>query len=278
MVRSACRDPSRGNGLPSLYYSSLTRRHENGGCRLGSARQSLSLLIRHGTSDSGPDISLDISASPRYVSDLGRASPAKVSYLSFLFSYFPAMAIYDMSTHVYVLTEASLRTLVKTYHIRLDLHPHLPDSDLTMDHLPDDVIGAWFSFAKRRNTEDVCRDDSPSSIKLWKNKFFLIGRRAIPDNLTCRHSQSCVSNDFPADGYDQNDMAQLCAHLTRLCEINEAVLIRSEFSFSWFNPKCDPVFRRNDDNSEMSIYDFMILPSWENAKVVDEPRSLLVPS
>ncbi|GJV96482.1 F-box/FBD/LRR-repeat protein-like protein [Tanacetum coccineum] len=34
MVQSVCVDPSRGNGLPSLYYSSLTRRHENGGCRL----------------------------------------------------------------------------------------------------------------------------------------------------------------------------------------------------------------------------------------------------
>ncbi|GKG10276.1 hypothetical protein Tco_0339022, partial [Tanacetum coccineum] len=41
------------------------------------------LLLWHGTSDSGPDISLDTSASLEYVSDLGCTSLAKViSYVS----------------------------------------------------------------------------------------------------------------------------------------------------------------------------------------------------
>ncbi|GKG62806.1 hypothetical protein Tco_0636537, partial [Tanacetum coccineum] len=34
------------------------------------------LLLRHGTSDSGPDLSFDTSASLEYVSSLGRASLA----------------------------------------------------------------------------------------------------------------------------------------------------------------------------------------------------------
>ncbi|GJU17363.1 hypothetical protein Tco_1145329 [Tanacetum coccineum] len=44
--------------------------------------------------------------------------------------------------------------------------------------------GDWFSFSKRCNTEDVCMDDGPSSLKKWKDKFFLIDRRAVPDHLT----------------------------------------------------------------------------------------------
>ncbi|GJX19823.1 hypothetical protein Tco_0222500 [Tanacetum coccineum] len=44
--------------------------------------------------------------------------------------------------------------------------------------------GDWFSFSKRQNTEDICMDDGPSSLKKWKSKFFLIDRRAIPDHLT----------------------------------------------------------------------------------------------
>ncbi|GJX37306.1 hypothetical protein Tco_0250609 [Tanacetum coccineum] len=99
------------------------------------------------------------------------------------------MAKYDMSTHVFILTEANLRTLVKTYHIALDLHPCL-HPDLTIDHLPNDVI----------------------------------------------------------------------------------VLVLSGLSLAWFNPKCDMVFRRKYDNFEMSIYYFMTLPFWENAKVVEEPH------
>ncbi|GJV04484.1 reverse transcriptase domain-containing protein [Tanacetum coccineum] len=59
--------------------------------------------------------------------------------------------------------------------------------------------------------------DSPSSLKLWKNKFFLIDRRAILDYLTWKSTKSCILDDFPTD--------------------------------------------------VMSIYDFMTIPSWENAKV-----------
>ncbi|GJU39750.1 hypothetical protein Tco_1192707 [Tanacetum coccineum] len=134
----------------------------------------------------------------------------------------------------------------QTYRIPLDLHPRLPDPGFTMDRLPglNKVVsfkvvcrdlnivpvvtlfrvfqclfkqGDWFSFSKRCNAEDVCIDDGPSSLKKWKDKFFLI---------------------------DQ----------------------------------CDPVFRRIDDNAEMSIYDFMILPSWSDAKVVEESHHLSLPT
>ncbi|GJX81880.1 retrovirus-related pol polyprotein from transposon TNT 1-94 [Tanacetum coccineum] len=86
--------------------------------------------------------------------------------------------------------------------------------------------GAWFSFYKRRNTEDVCMDDDPSSLKKWKDKFFLIDRRAILDYLTWRHSCSCVSDDLPSDGYDRNDVHRLCARLICLCEMREEGLVR----------------------------------------------------
>ncbi|GJV80405.1 hypothetical protein Tco_1516275 [Tanacetum coccineum] len=147
--------------------------------------------------------------------------------------------------------------------IPLDLHPRLPDPGFTMDRLPADDIGIyyeflwdWFSFSKRRNTEDVCMDDGPSSLKKWKNKFFLIDRRVIPDHLTWRHSCSCVSDDLPFDGYDRNDVQRL---------------------FLFGNQECDPIFRRVDDNVEMSIYDFMTLPSWSDAKIAEESHHLSLP-
>ncbi|GKA02475.1 hypothetical protein Tco_0675140 [Tanacetum coccineum] len=151
--------------------------------------------------------------------------------------------------------------LVKTYRIPLDLHPRLPDLGFTMNHLPADVhisqlvpLGDWFSFSKRHNTEDVCMDDGPSSLKKWKNKFFLIDRRAIPNHLTWRHSCSCVSNDLPSDVYGQNDVQRLCARLIHLCEMREEVLVHSGL--------------------KMSIYDFMTLPSWSDAKITEESHHL----
>ncbi|GKB97630.1 hypothetical protein Tco_0983767 [Tanacetum coccineum] len=114
--------------------------------------------------------------------------------------------------------------------------------------------GDWFSFSKRRNTEDVCMDDGPSSLKKWKKKNFLIDCKAIPDHLTWRHSCSCVSDDLYSDGYDQNDVQRLCARLIHLHEMREEVLVGSGL--------------------KMSIYDFMTLPSWSDAKISEESHHL----
>nr|GEU88614.1 hypothetical protein [Tanacetum cinerariifolium] len=110
--------------------------------------------------------------------------------------------------------------------------------------------GDWFSFSKRRNTEDVCMDDGPSSLKKWKDKFFLIDRRAIPDFLTWIYSCSCVSVDIPTNVYDWNDVERLSARLIYLREMREEVLV------------------------QISIHDFMTLPSWGDAKVVEESHHL----
>nr|GEV96077.1 hypothetical protein [Tanacetum cinerariifolium] len=173
-------------------------------------------------------------------------------------SYFPVMSKNDMKDRICSLSKNDLKDLMKTYRIPLDLHPRLPDLGFTMDHLSADAIGIyyeffwfsgvrvpfltfllsvlkyfkvhisqlvplgdWFSFSKRHNTENVCMDDGPSSLKKWKIKFFLIDRRAIPDHLTWRHSCSCVSDDLPSDGYDRNDVHRLCAPLIRLREMRE---------------------------------------------------------
>ncbi|GJU67093.1 hypothetical protein Tco_1253352 [Tanacetum coccineum] len=155
--------------------------------------------------------------------------------------------------------------LVKTYRIPLDLHPRLPDHGFTMDRLPANAIGIYFEFlwfssvrvpflkfllSMLKYFKDVCMDDGPSSRKKWKNNFFLIDRRAVPDYLTWRHSFSCVSNDLPSDGYDRNDVQRLRARLIHLCEMREELLVRSGL--------------------KMSIYDFMTLSSWCDAKIVEE--------
>ncbi|GJX59457.1 hypothetical protein Tco_0290847, partial [Tanacetum coccineum] len=114
---------------------------------------------------------------------------------------------------------------------------------------------------------DVCMDDGPSSLKKWKDKFFLIDRRSIPDYLTWRHYCSCVSDDLPTNGYDRNDVERLCARLICLCEMREDVLVLSGLSSVWFNKECDL----------MSVYDFMTLSSWGDAKVAKEPHHLSLP-
>ncbi|GJS42335.1 hypothetical protein Tco_0567378 [Tanacetum coccineum] len=103
--------------------------------------------------------------------------------------------------------------------------------------------GDWFSFAKRHNSEDVCMDDGPSSMKKWKKKFFLLDPRAILDYLTWRHSHSCVADDLPLDA--------LSGPTRIVIRFSEGRMI-----------------------TLMSIYDFMTLPSWGDAKIVEEANQL----
>nr|GEU94196.1 hypothetical protein [Tanacetum cinerariifolium] len=167
----------------------------------------------------------------------------------------------DTKDRICALSKNDLKDLVNTYRIPLDLHPRFPDPGFTMDRLPADVHisqlvplglnkvvsfevvcrglnifpivtlfrvfqclckqGDWFSFSKHHNTEEVCMDDGPSSLKKQKNKFFLIDRRVILDHLTWRHSCTCVSEYLPSDGYNQNNVQRLCARLIHLCETRE---------------------------------------------------------
>ncbi|GJW68754.1 hypothetical protein Tco_0123178 [Tanacetum coccineum] len=173
--------------------------------------------------------------------------------------------------------------LVKTYCIPQDLHPRLPDPGFTMVRFPGDAIGVyteflwfsgvhipfiraqvfqdivptvtlfcmfqclckqgdWFSFSKCRNTEDVCMDDAPSSLKKRADCLKPVSRVVV---------SPLGEHVLPTDGYDWNDVEQLCARLIRH-EMKEEVLVRSK----------------------MSIYDFMALPSWSDAKVVEESHNL----
>ncbi|GJZ89692.1 hypothetical protein Tco_0661474 [Tanacetum coccineum] len=137
-----------------------------------------------------------------------------------------------MKNRVSTLSKDDLGDLVKAFRIPLNLHPRFPDPTLTLDRLPHDVIGVY-------------------SESLW---FFSV---RIPFSTFLlsvlgyfkRHSHSYMSNDLLVDGYNRDDVERLCAGLICLREMREEVLVCSGLSFVWSNQKCDPVFRRKDDNS-----------------------------
>ncbi|GJU67967.1 hypothetical protein Tco_1254226 [Tanacetum coccineum] len=55
-----------------------------------------------------------------------------------------------------------------------------------------------------------CLKDAPTSLKKWKDKFFLVDRRAVPIDMAWRHYDSIVSDPFPKfDKYNAPDVAKL---------------------------------------------------------------------
>ncbi|GJX18924.1 hypothetical protein Tco_0221601 [Tanacetum coccineum] len=158
------------------------------------------------------------------------------------------------------LTPDDLNDLIIKYKIPHDLHPQLPLEDFVMSELPDDAIGDWFSFSKRRAPSPVCINDNRSCMKHWKSGFFLIDRRAILDAMVWRHRDAAIDDPRPAAGsFNMANVHRLSAHVIKLRDMPEGVLVLSGLSHVWKSHVCDLVLRGADGNV-MGIHDFLCLP------------------
>ncbi|GJY64841.1 hypothetical protein Tco_0466301 [Tanacetum coccineum] len=128
---------------------------------------------------------------------------------------------FEMHVHVSILSLTELEDAIEMYGIRRDLHPRLPNPELTMDKLHTDAIGVYveqfeqcvnrvtmfelhcrsLNTGKRANK---CFKEITSSPKGWKKKFFLIDRRAIPDAMAWRHRDTDVLDEFPISYNEDN--------------------------------------------------------------------------
>ncbi|GKD63207.1 hypothetical protein Tco_1305315 [Tanacetum coccineum] len=187
------------------------------------------------------------------------------------------------------LTLDDLNYLIIKYKIPYDLHPRLPSEDFVMSEIPDDDIGIYhrmFDFSGVRipfssfllalikhyrvhfsqlgplglNTvitfEVLCR-----SLQIEPTSgFFLIDRWAIPDDMVWRHTDAAIDDPRPSAGcFNMVDVCRLSAHVIKLMDMPEGVLVLSGLSRVWKSRVCDPVFR---DAMEM----------WTGVEVQEQPH------
>ncbi|GKB69239.1 hypothetical protein Tco_0930651 [Tanacetum coccineum] len=115
-------------------------------------------------------------------------------------------------------------------------------------------------------------------MKHWKSGFFLIDRRAIPDSMVWRHPSAAIDDPRPAAGsFSMADVRRLSAHVIKLRDMPEGVLVLSGLSHVWKSRVCDPVLRGADGNV-MGIHDFLCLPKWTDVEVQKEPHLDLRPT
>ncbi|GJS96886.1 hypothetical protein Tco_0803854 [Tanacetum coccineum] len=99
-----------------------------------------------------------------------------------------------------------------------------------------------------------------------KSGFFLIDRRAILDSMVWRHPNAAIDDPRPATGsFSMADMRRLSAHVIKLRDMPEGVLVLSGLSRVWKSRVCDLVLRGADGNV-MGIHDFLCLPEWTGAE------------
>ncbi|GKD95649.1 hypothetical protein Tco_1379546, partial [Tanacetum coccineum] len=166
--------------------------------------------------------------------------------------------------------------------ICINLRHHLPDPNFRMINLlaRDTAIGTLrvlgfpFPHSSLRLNIEPTLEGVKSGLKLWKVKYFLIDRKAIPFHMPWRHPCSCITDRVPTS-FNQNHIDRLKAHIVKIRDILEGVLVRCEVSRVLCNSMCDPVMRHSGNTGttiprasleEISITrpDCKVVPKFDN--------------
>nr|GEY74968.1 hypothetical protein [Tanacetum cinerariifolium] len=94
--------------------------------------------------------------------------------------------------------------------------------------------------------------------------------RSLQIELT-RHPDSTIEDpNHVAGSYKMGDVCRLSAHVVKLRDIPEGVLVLFGLSHVWKSQTCDPVLRDTDGNV-IGIHDFQYLPEWTDSEVQEDP-------
>ncbi|GJQ90014.1 hypothetical protein Tco_0001153 [Tanacetum coccineum] len=167
--------------------------------------------------------------------------------------------------------DTELETLIATYDIPLDLRPRLPDPNFRMINLParDTAIGIYARIFYSSGVRIPF-----SSFLLAVLKYFKVHiSQLVPLGLSKGDWFFFAKRGDPATVCMEVAKSGLKLWKEKFFLIDQWVLVRSGLSRVWRNPMCDPVLRRSD-NTVMSIYDFLCMPSLDKVTVREEPHGL----
>ncbi|GJV62326.1 hypothetical protein Tco_1468426 [Tanacetum coccineum] len=178
---------------------------------------------------------------------------------------------FDMHVYTSVLTLDEVKNLVAKYAIPLDLHPCVPPTSLTMNRLPVDKIGIydqylelsgvrghWFSFERHsgKGGQDKIFNEFCTSLKHWKDRFFLIDCRTTLDAMPWRHQNSSVT-DPPPTGVLVEDICRLCENIIDLRPVHPAMLYAIGLTTIWKHVGHHPVFKDSEGTVATSMSQFL---------------------
>ncbi|GJT57890.1 hypothetical protein Tco_0992944 [Tanacetum coccineum] len=204
---------------------------------------------------------------------------------------YPVVPKFDMHIYTSVLTADEVNSLVQEYAIPLDLRPSVPPSTLTMNNLSGDKIALSRTYLPTSSTRvtgspsNVVREKEAvtknfnefcTSLKHWKNRFFLIDRRAIPNAMPWRHKNSSVA-DPPPTGVRADDIRRLCENMIDLHPVHPAMLYEIGLTTIWKHVGQHPVFKDGDGNGNVVVLRSQIPEKTDSQKVVEhEDERVLV--
>ncbi|GJT64399.1 hypothetical protein Tco_1015879 [Tanacetum coccineum] len=129
--------------------------------------------------------------------------------------------------------------------------------------------GNWFLFQNRvGKNRKPCLKDAPTSLKKWKDKFFLVDRRAAPIAMACRHHDSSVAEPFPKPTeYNASDVTKLREVVISLRKPPPSLLYVAGLSNVWKH--ASRVFSLKDSKGKVvTMAKFLRFPNFKGCKIV----------
>ncbi|GJX82586.1 hypothetical protein Tco_0332067 [Tanacetum coccineum] len=197
-----------------------------------------------------------------------------LSYVPFSFLLtFSIMAKKDMDLYHSRLTQDDLNDLIIKYKIPRDLHPRPPSEEFAMSELPDDAIGIYHRMFDFSGARIPFSSFLLALIKHYRVHFSQLGplglnKRAILNAMVWRHPDVAIDDPRPdAGSFNMANVRHLSAHVVKLRDMPEGVLVLSGLTLMLGVSICDSVLRGADGNV-MGIHDFLCLPEWTGAEIV----------
>ncbi|KAM0045496.1 hypothetical protein Hdeb2414_s0009g00304511 [Helianthus debilis subsp. tardiflorus] len=198
----------------------------------------------------------------------------------------------NLAESVSVLTQRQLDKFITEYRVPLDLHPVLPSKDETVypfrqgkfpfytrvcnfanyrvpfsrfliRRRPDlDVFR--YTFAHRKGVPSPSSSER-SSLKNWKDNFFWLDDRCLPEDMRWRFKDQTMSFDLGEDFVFDRELAHaLIEHKSPIRPLHEHFLLLGRLCFQWSQRVRDwPVIRRKSDRTTMSLLDALKVPSFD---------------
>ncbi|KAJ0552353.1 hypothetical protein HanRHA438_Chr08g0334891 [Helianthus annuus] len=125
--------------------------------------------------------------------------------------------------------------------------------------------GDWYTFAHRKNVPSPSSNER-SSLKNWKDNFFWLDDRCLPEDMRWHFKDQSMSFDLDENFVFNESLGRaLVEHQSPIRPLPEHFLWLGRVSFSWARGDKDwPIIRRKSDRAAMSLLDALKVPSMDS--------------
>ncbi|MFS7905266.1 hypothetical protein Hanom_Chr01g00045661 [Helianthus anomalus] len=126
------------------------------------------------------------------------------------------------------------------------------------------TAGDWYTFAHRKGIPHPSSNER-SGLKNWKDNFFWLDDRCLPEDMRWRFKDQSMSFDLGEEFFFDEDLARaIIEHKSPIRPLHEHFLLLGRLCFSWSQGDRDwPVIRRKRDRVIMSFRDALKVPSFD---------------